>query len=103
MSLGVETCGSGDGMVLVQGWGMHGGVWSDVRDALARQHRVHVVDLPGMGWSPACVPYDLPQMASELAEVLPPQATVCGWSLGGQVAMRLGLDHPQKVRRLVLV
>lgn len=103
MSLHVETCGSGGDLVLIHGWGMHGGVWSDVRDALARHYRVHVVDLPGMGWSPACSPYELPELARALAQVLPPQATVCGWSLGGQVAMRLALDHPQQVRRLVLV
>jgi pimeloyl-[acyl-carrier protein] methyl ester esterase len=48
MSLHVETVGSGDDVVLIHGWGMHGGVWSDVRDALAAHYRVHVVDLPGM-------------------------------------------------------
>lgn len=103
MSLFVETSGSGDDVVLIHGWGMHGGVWSEVRDALARQHRVHVIDLPGMGWSSACSPYNLQQLAAELTEALPPQATVCGWSLGGQVAMRLALDYPDRVGKLVLV
>lgn len=103
MSLHVEILGDGEDIVLVHGWGMHGGVWTSVRDALAQRYRVHVADLPGMGLSPACAPYHLQQLAQELAAIVPPQATVCGWSLGGQVAMQLALEFPQKIRRLVLV
>lgn len=103
MSLHVEILGNGEDIVLIHGWGMHGGVWASVRDALAQRYRVHVADLPGMGLSPACTPYHLQQLAQELAAIVPPQATVCGWSLGGQVAMQLALEFPQKIRRLVLV
>ena len=103
MNLHVETAGSGGDVVLIHGWGMHGGVWSDVRDALAERYRVHVVDLPGMGWSKACSPYDLKQVAEIVASELPERATVFGWSLGGQVAMRLALDYPQQVEKLVLI
>jgi len=35
--------------------------------------------------------------------MLPANADVVGWSWGGQVAMRIALDHPDAVRRLVLV
>lgn len=103
MSLHVETIGSGDDVVLIHGWGMHGGVWSDVRDALAARYRVHVVDLPGMGWSKACSPYDLQHLADVIAMELPERVAVFGWSLGGQVAMRLALDYPQRVEKLVLI
>jgi len=103
MSLHVETTGSGNDIVLIHGWGMHGGVWDGVRDALAERYRVHVVDLPGMGWSAPCKPYNLPRLTEVLAEALPEKAAVFGWSLGGQVAMRLALDYPQRVERLVLI
>lgn len=103
MSLYVETAGSGRPLVLIHGWGMHGEVWSGVRDALAPHREVRVVDLPGMGYSPSCDPYHLTQLAAQVAAVVPPASTVCGWSLGGQVAMRLALDFPESVERLVLV
>lgn len=103
MSLSIETVGSGDDVVLIHGWGMHGGVWSDVRDALAERYRVHVIDLPGMGWSTACSPYSLKHLAEVIAAELPDRATVFGWSLGGQVAMRLALDYPQQIDKLVLI
>lgn len=99
----VETVGSGSDLVLIHGWGMHGGIWDGVRDALSQQHQLHVVDLPGMGHSPLCAPYHLQQLAQLVAEAIPPQADVCGWSLGGQIAMQLALDDPKKVRRLLLV
>ena len=41
--------------------------------------------------------------ADDLAQQLPDNATLLGWSLGGQVAMRAALDHPHKIARLVLL
>lgn len=103
MSLYVETVGSGAPVVLVHGWGMHGEVWSVVRDALAADYRVHVVDLPGMGYSAPCSPYDLHHLSREVLAAMPESAAVCGWSLGGQVAMQMALDQPGRVNRLILV
>lgn len=103
MSLHVETAGSGAPLVLIHGWGMHGGVWSMVRDALAQDFEIHVVDLPGMGYSAPCSPYDLSRLSREVAAVVPAQCAVCGWSLGGQVAIRMALDQPARVRQLILV
>lgn len=103
MSLHIETMGQGPDLILLHGWGMHGGVWRGVCVTLAQRFRLHLVDLPGMGHSPACVPYTLPHLAQVLAEALPQHAAVCGWSLGGQVAMQLALDFPDRVGRLILV
>ncbi len=47
--LHVEVTGSGAPLVLLHGWGMHGGVWTDVAAQLAQDFRVHSVDLPGHG------------------------------------------------------
>lgn len=103
MSLHVETLGRGQDLVLLHGWGMHGGVWRGVCDALAGDFRLHLIDLPGMGHSVPCVPYTLEHLASKVEAQLPDAAALCGWSFGGEVAMRLALDFPERVRRLVLV
>jgi pimeloyl-[acyl-carrier protein] methyl ester esterase len=103
----VETVGHGPDLVLLHGWGMHGGIWDGVRDALARQFCLHVVDLPGYGASAHCDPYTLAELARAVAQLIPqamPKAAhVCGWSLGGQVALRLALDFPERVHKLLLI
>ncbi len=103
MSLHVERLGDGPDLVLLHGWGMHSGVWHGMAERLAQYCRLHLVDLPGMGYSDACTPYTLPRLAQVLSEAMPTRASVCGWSFGGQVAMQLALDHPAQISRLVLV
>lgn len=103
MSLHVEICGEGENLVLLHGWGMHGGVWNGVKDELARHFRLHVVDLPGYGLSPACASYTLEHLTMLVAAALPQRAHWCGWSLGGLVALETARRFPEKVARLVLV
>lgn len=100
--LHIETIGAGPDLALLHGWGMHGGVWGGVRDALARRFRLHVVDLPGYGASPALDLYGLEGLARAVAAALPEKVAVCGWSLGGQVALEMALLYPDQVERLVL-
>ena len=51
MSLHVDRYGSGAPLLLIHGWGMHGGMWGRVVQQLAEHFCVLVVDLPGHGWS----------------------------------------------------
>jgi len=102
LSVFVETVGMGADIALLHGWGMHGGVWDGVRDDLARRFRLHLVDLPGHGASPALEPYELENIVHAVAAVLPERTAVCGWSLGGQVALEMASLYPEKVSRLVL-
>ncbi len=107
MSLYIETFGSFEttpqNLVLIHGWGMHGGVWQPLVKKLSQHFCLHIVDLPGMGFSTPIEPGHLHAVAEKVAEALPANADICGWSLGAQVAMRLGLMQPDRVRRLVLV
>lgn len=103
MTLHVDTAGSGPDVVLLHGWGMHGGVWDELAGALATRYRVHVVDLPGHGASPAGNRYTLETLVGEIASRAPPRCAVCGWSLGGQVALSWARRDPVQVARLALV
>lgn len=103
MGLHVETLGYGPDLVLLHGWGMHGGVWEPVVDALAESFHLHILDLPGMGHGETVTPYSLHSLADAVATVVPVGAALCGWSLGGQVALRLALDHPKQLGHLILV
>ena len=103
MGLCVESSGSGPDLALLHGWGMNAAVWDDLAALLAKTFRVHCVDLPGCGASPACVPYTLDALADVLAAVLPQRLVVCGWSFGGQLALDWALRAPARVDRLVLI
>ena len=103
MTLHVEVSGSGSDLVLLHGWGMNAAVWDEMAAGLAKHFRLHCVDLPGHGASPACVPYTLDSVADALAGALPQRVTVCGWSLGGQLALNWALRKPDQVGRLVLI
>ncbi|HRA24442.1 MAG TPA: alpha/beta fold hydrolase, partial [Usitatibacteraceae bacterium] len=51
MALHVELAGQGPDLVLLHGWGLHGGVWQGLARELAPAFRLHLVDLPGHGHS----------------------------------------------------
>jgi pimeloyl-ACP methyl ester carboxylesterase len=98
----------GDPLVLLHG-GIHGGEMFDpLVPALADGRRVVVVDLDGHGRSPLSDRPLRPQtLADDVAGLLRhlglAPADVLGYSLGGEVALRLAIQHPDAVRRLVVV
>jgi pimeloyl-[acyl-carrier protein] methyl ester esterase len=104
MSLHVSTIGQGPRLVLLHGWALNSHVWDDVVPRLASEFTLVCVDLPGHGASPmqpqVC---DLDSLAQVLAPHLGAQCHLLGWSLGGLVALRLALEHPERVEKLVLV
>ena len=103
MSLHVESIGSGQPLLLIHGWGMHGGVWTDVAQRLARDFQVISVDLPGSGASAPLPQTNLDGLVQALSDQFAAPLNVLGWSLGGQIALHWAKREPDKVRRLVLV
>ena len=99
----VESHGSGAPLLLIHGWGMHGGIWSSIVPQLVQRFRVHCVDLPGHGASAPLHDYGLDALAQTLSAQFSEPLMVCGWSLGGQVALRWAQRAPEQVQRLVLV
>ena len=90
-------------LALVHGWGMNARVFDALSDLLADDFDVHALDLPGHGGRAALAENTLRTWADDLAQQLPDHATLLGWSLGGQVAMRAALDQPHHITRLVLL
>ncbi|CAK0745166.1 Pimeloyl-(acyl-carrier protein) methyl ester esterase [Gammaproteobacteria bacterium] len=74
-------------VVLLHGWGFHGGIWEDFAHPLRETGReVHIVNLPGHGSAPMSDP-SLEGFVSHVQESVPTGAMWVGWSLGGVVAM----------------
>ena len=102
-SLYWQSEGEGLDLVLIHGWGMNGAVWQQTVDALAPYFRVHVVDLPGYGYSAESHGESLQDIAEKVLEEAPKSAIWVGWSLGGLVATYIALNFPDRVTKLVTV
>ena len=98
-----ESSGSGPDLVLIHGWGLHGGVWDGLVPLLEPHFRVLRVDLPGHGGSGWSGETGLDDIAAAVLDVAPAAAAWLGWSLGGLVAMRAALLAPARVRALLLL
>jgi pimeloyl-[acyl-carrier protein] methyl ester esterase len=109
MSVHVESVGRGRPLAMLHGWGMHSGLWSPFLPRLIERYRMHLVDLPGHGYSDALgTPLSLSRIveAVELAiaaTLEPGPLMVLGWSLGGQVALEWARLRPERVDALVLM
>lgn len=91
-------------LVLIHGWGMNAHVFDGLAESLADDFEVHAPNLPGHGGRAALPRNTLQDWADDLVQQLPERgATLLGWSLGGQIAMRAALDHPHRVARLILL
>lgn len=103
MSLFVDQIGNGPDLVLLHGWGLHGGLFRPVLEPLSRHFTLHLVDLPGHGRSGMVEgDYTLSNLARVVAETVPPRATWLGWSLGGRVALQAAAED-LSIDRLILV
>jgi len=101
MSLHIEKIGQGEPLVMIHGWGMHSGMWMQARDLLSQHFELHLVDLPGMGHSETLDVYNLHTVAEKIADEIPSNAYVLGWSLGGLIATKIALMAP--IKKLILV
>jgi pimeloyl-[acyl-carrier protein] methyl ester esterase len=99
----IKKIGQGKDLVLIHGWGMHSGIWEPIIEKFSNQYTLHLVDIPGMGRSDSIDPYDLNHLVEAISQKLPSSFDILGWSLGGLIALKMSLLHPQKIHRMVLV
>jgi pimeloyl-ACP methyl ester carboxylesterase len=103
-----EKMGGGEPLLLVHGLLATGEMFGPVLDAFARHHTVIVPDLRGYGRSmhlegPSTVEQHVRDLIRLLDHLDIRGADVLGYSQGGAVALQIVHDHPERVRRLVLV
>ena len=93
-----------ESLVLLHGFAGTRRAWDGVIAALdSESYRPRALDLPGHGAHAASAPISFASCAEDVLAASPPHFTLCGYSLGGRVALHVALSAPQRVRRLVLV
>jgi pimeloyl-ACP methyl ester carboxylesterase len=107
--LSTIEAGTGPAVVAVHGLGGTKGSFLPTVAALSERFRVIAADLPGFGDSdkPIGASYDPRFFARAVIDLLDAleldRAHLIGNSLGGRVALELGLVHPDRVDRLALL
>lgn len=100
--------GDGPPLLLLHGHPSQALEWGPILPQLMLRRRVIAIDLLGYGESDAPdIDYSVntqTDMVTGFLDVLGiPETDVLGFSMGGWVALKLAADHPERVRRLVLV
>jgi 2-succinyl-6-hydroxy-2,4-cyclohexadiene-1-carboxylate synthase len=94
-----------ESVVLLHGFGGTHRAWDAVGAALhGERYRPLALDLPGHGDVPdAARPITFDACVAHMLARSPARFTLCGYSLGGRVALHVALAAPERVSRLVLV
>ncbi len=109
MKLFSRVIGEGPDVLILHGlFGM-----SDNWNTLAKrwaddcQMKMHMLDLRNHGQSPHSNDHSYKAMAEDVIEYLDDNnidsAVIMGHSMGGKVAMRMAVDHPERVEKLLVV
>ena len=107
--ISTAQAGAGPTVIAIHGLGASKASFLPTLEALADDFRVVAMDLPGFGDSdkPLGAAYHAPFFASAVVALLDAlgedRAHLIGNSLGGRVALEVGLRHPERVERLGLL
>jgi pimeloyl-ACP methyl ester carboxylesterase len=99
--------GQGEPVLLLHGWPQHNRMWLEVMERLAPRYRLLAPDLRGFGSTEAPGRgYDGETFARDQIALLDAleieRVKVIGHDWGGWTAMLLGLDHPERVERMIV-
>lgn len=107
IDMAYKEFGKGDPLVLITGYSTTTDTW-DPRflEALATRCKVIVFDNRGMGMtSQGTAEFTIDRFADDTAGLIRAlgydKADVLGWSIGGDIALSLMVNHPEQVDRLI--
>jgi malonyl-CoA O-methyltransferase len=92
-------------IMLLHGWGFSSTIWRPLMQALHEQdcNAVYAIDLPGFGsaFHESCDSLD--QVLDVIIEQLPEKSVLCGWSLGGMLAIQIAARWPEKIAAVITI
>lgn len=90
-------------MLLLHGFTHTGASWQGVTASLPESYRPIAPDLRGHGAASALEPVTLDAVLGDLEVTGGERFALCGYSMGGRIALHLALAAPERVERLVLI
>jgi 2-succinyl-6-hydroxy-2,4-cyclohexadiene-1-carboxylate synthase len=91
-------------VVLLHGFAGTGRAWDPVIERLDRERYTPLApDLRGHGSARDARPIDFDTTVADVLAAAPPRFTLCGYSMGGRVALHVALAAPERIERLILV
>lgn len=91
-------------LVLLHGFAGTGHAWDGVVAALdAERYTALAPDLRGHGAAAGARPVSFETVAADVLALAPERFALCGYSMGGRIALHVALAAPERVQRLVLV
>jgi len=103
-----EVHGAGSPLVLLNGQGNDHHLWHSVLRRYSTKHQVILLDYRGTGKSekPRQAAFSTRDLAGDVISVMDSlgitRADIFGVSMGGRIAQWVAIDHPDRVRKLVL-
>jgi len=106
-SLYIEVKGHGHNVVLLHGWGMHGGLWGKFNELLSENCQTHAIDLPGFGFSKDIkneFTLDaITAVVEDYIKQLNKPVSLIGWSLGGLITLNILKRKNIDIDKVVLI
>ena len=108
IKMNFEVKGSGEPIVLITGLGGDVSYWRGMVPLLSDKFKVITLDNRGSGLT-ECKnePFDMEVLAEDVVKLLDhlsiPKAHILGWSMGGNIAQFIALNHPDRVATLTMI
>ena len=107
MDLNYKEIGEGDPLIILHG--LFGSLdnWQTLARKFGEERRVFIIDQRNHGRSFWSDEHDYPSMANDVKEFIEgkelEKVDIIGHSMGGKTAMYLALEHPELIRKLIVV
>ncbi len=106
MKLNFKKTGQGEPLIILHGLFGSADNWYSIARELGKNYTLYLADLRNHGDSPQSDEWDYQVMTEDLAELMDDEkldsAHLMGHSMGGKVAMNFALQHPEKVKKLIV-
>jgi pimeloyl-ACP methyl ester carboxylesterase len=109
VQIGYRRVGEGPPLLVLNGFAATSADWDpSFIDGLASSNELILLDHRGIGSSTGDgKPFDIAQLADDAAHVIEAlgfeRTSVLGWSMGGFIAQALAVQHPDRVKKVVLL